>query len=118
MTFQYVNSVNEHKEIEVGSDYSQFIINRHFSYFPDTVMYVAEINQYTLPNESHYKYLFNSIRPKKRFTKWNKKVNVENLELIMKYYQFSENKALDALKVLSDDQIAEIKEIMTRGIEN
>jgi len=115
MTFQYIESINKHEEIEVSSDYSQFVVTRHLSYFPDTLLYAAELNQYRVDNQSHYNYLFNSIRPRKRFTKWHKKEKYDNLELIMRYYELSENKALEALKVLSETDIEEIKKITNLG---
>lgn len=114
--FDYVNSINSHDEIDITNDYSQFIVTRHFSYFIDTVLYAAEINQYQIDNKAHYQYLFNSIRPRKRFVKWNKQVNNENLEFIKNYYNLSDAKAIEALDLLDESQIIEIKEIMTRGV--
>jgi len=114
--FDYVKSINNHAYLNPDEDYSQFVITRNFSYFIDTALYAAEINQYQVPNKAHYDYLFNSIRPRKRFSKWNKKVEYENLDLIMKYYQISETKAIEVLGILTESQINEIKEKLTVGV--
>ena len=40
---------------------------------------------------------------------------VENLEAIKEYFNYSNEKAKEALTVLSDDQIAEIKKKLDKG---
>ena len=115
MTFSYVKSINNHNKIEIDNDYSQFVINRHFSYFPDSLMYSAEINQFQLTNQTHYDFLFNSIRPRNRFTKWFKKSSFTNLEMIKKYYQVSDKEALCISKLLGEDQLTEIKKLTDTG---
>lgn len=113
--FDYVKSVNTQQEMEVGSDYSQFIMNRHFSYFPDTLAFAAEINQYQIENQANYDFLFNSIRPRNRFTKWAKKGQFTNLELIKKYYQVSDKEAMEISKLLTDEQLSEIEQCLEHG---
>jgi hypothetical protein len=113
--FDYVKSINNHKEIEITSDYSQFVINRNFSYFPDTLSYAAEINQYHIDDQSHFNFLFHSIRPRNRFTKWAKKGEIESLEMIKTYYQVSDKEAMSISKLLSEEQLAEIKTLTDIG---
>jgi hypothetical protein len=56
-------------------------------------------------------FLINSIRSKKRpFVKWTKSEKIENLEVIKSYFNYSESKAKDALRLLSEEQIQKIKE--------
>lgn len=113
--FDYVKAINNHQEIEITSDYSQFVINRNFSYFPDTLSYAAELNQYQLSDQNHYDFLFNSIRPRKRFTKWFKKSVGDDLEMIKTYYQVSDKEAMGISKLLSKEQLAEIKTLTDIG---
>lgn len=55
--------------------------------------------------------MINTIRSRKRpFAKWVKPVKSEDLECIKTYYGFSESKAREALNLLSDEQIKQIKE--------
>jgi hypothetical protein len=126
--FDYINSINYTKKNLMTdsendklaeSSYVPFITNRTLSYFTDTVFYSNEINQYHhVDNKLQYDYLINSIRPKKRFTKWVKATDSDALEIIKLYFSYSTNKALQALKVLSLKQLEFITTKVTRGIKN
>ena len=57
-----------------------------------------------------FHYFINSIRKKKRFGgKWLSQKKVKDLEVIKEYYGYSNQKAKEALNLLSDDQIENIK---------
>jgi nitrogen regulatory protein PII-like uncharacterized protein len=63
-----------------------------------------------------YHYYLNTIRGYKRpFQKWQKLEKSEDLEAVKEYYKYSNEKAKDALKVLSDGQIDEIKRKLNKG---
>jgi len=125
--FDYINSINYTKKNLMTdsendklaeSSYVPFITNRTLSYFTDTVFYSNEINQYHhVDNKLQYDYLINSIRPKKRFTKWVKATDSDKLEIVKLYFSYSTNKALQALKVLSLKQLEFITTKVTRGIK-
>lgn len=116
--FDIIKHINEKKPVEDLSDYVPFIVNRAFSYFNDTVLYANELNQYqNIPNKAQYLYLINSLSKKKRFSKWAKSVISEDLMAIQKYYGYSIDKARNALKLLNEEQIDEIKKII-KGVEN
>lgn len=96
---------------EIGeSEYNAWIINRHFSYFVDTVAHAEAMNRKSdLPFRLQHDYLLNAIRPRKRFTKWTKKENIENIEVVQEYFQYNTRKAKEALKILTPEQIKAIK---------
>ena len=98
------------------SDYKQRVINKGLSYFIDSILYVNEVNQrHYLTNKQHYDYLFNSLRKKKRFSKWHKKTPVDNVSLVMQTYKYNQQKAEEALKLLSDEQISALQKKFERG---
>ena len=98
------------------SDYKQRVINKGLSYFIDSILYVNEVNQrHYLTNKQHYDYLFNSLRKKKRFSKWHKKTPVDNVDLVMQSYKYSQTKAEEAIKLLSDAQIDELRDRLEQG---
>lgn len=98
------------------SDYKQRVINKGLSYFIDSILYVNEVNQrHYLSNKQHYDYLFNSLRKKKRFSKWHKKTPVDNVDLVMQSYKYSQTKAEEAIKLLSDAQIDELRDRLDQG---
>ena len=123
--FDFVNAINQSKKdlmTSTGNDalaeksYVPFIVNKALSYFPDTLLYANEINQLAhIDNKLQFHYLLNSIRPAKRFSKWAKKEDSDDLELIKEYYGYNNEKAYQALSILSKDQINYIKEQLEQG---
>jgi hypothetical protein len=97
--------------------YVPFIVNRALSFHYDCVLFANEMNMHhTLDKKMQFQYLLNSIRSYKRpFSKWLKHETVENLECVKEYYGYSNEKAKDALRVLSNDQINEIKTRLKKG---
>jgi hypothetical protein len=126
--FDFVNAINKSKkdlmtggedDEQAEKDYVPFVVNRSLSYFPDTLMYVNEINQYPdLDKKLQFHFLLNSIRPGKRFSKWVKKEDSVNLLAVMQYYGYGVDKAKQALPLLSNEQLSIIKTIITSGVEH
>lgn len=122
--FDYLNAINSNKDIVANSDdpeqaikdYPAFMVNRGLSYFPDTIMYANELNGLAhLDKDMQYYYLLNSIRPRKRFSKWAKKREDSDLDAVVEYFGYGYKKAQQALSVLSTQQITEIKEKLAKG---
>lgn len=119
--FDYITSISHTKkdmmEDEQGEkDYSAWMVNRGLSYFPDTILYANEMNQMAhLPSKLQYAYLINTIRPRKRFSKWVKKKEDSDLDAIMRCYGYNIDKAKSALSILSPDQVKKIKEKLDEG---
>jgi hypothetical protein len=97
--------------------YSSFMVNRALSFHRDTVLWANEMNKFTnLDNKLKYDFLINIIRAQKRpYSKWHKKAQSCDLSVVKEYYGYSDAKAEEALKILSDDQIAELKEQLYKG---
>lgn len=91
--------------------YPAFMVNRALSQFSDTVLYANAINVYSgLDNRLKYDFFLNIVKPYRRpFQKWAKKVELVDLEVVKEYYGYTDAKALDALKILSKDQINSLK---------
>ena len=122
--FEFVNAIMYGKnkpELEAASekDYNPFLTNRAFSYYPDTIFFAAELNLLSiLDKKLQYNFYINTIRPQKRkYAKWAKKKDDENIEAVMSYYNYSHSKAKTALSILSIDQLNKIKEVL-KVIEN
>jgi len=119
--FEYVNSINFTKEDIMKDDideknYNSFVINRSLSYFNDTVLFANEMNRYhQLDNRLQYQFLINIIRKRKRFSKWFKPESVNDIEIIKEYYGYSDEKARDALALLSNSQMQELKRKVYKG---
>lgn len=100
-----------------AKDYAPFVVNRALSYHLDCVPFVNEMNMYPgLDKDMQYQYYLNSIRSMKRkFQPWQKSSKVENIECVKTFFGYSDNKAKEALLILSDEQIVEIKIITDKG---
>ena len=119
--WDYINAITHNKKDLMESDpdsvsvYANFMVNRALSQFPDTILYANEANQYTLDKDQHFAYLINSIRPKKRFAKWPKKSEDDDLEAVKLFYSYNDIKAKAALSILSSDQMTIIRESLLKG---
>ena len=118
----WLNSINFTKENLLKEDpdnikqYPPFIINRCLSGHLDCVLLANEMNlHHDLAKDMQYSFYINIIRKKKRFTPWIRKDKIEDLEYIKNYYGYSDEKAYQALKILSKDQIEFIKKRFETG---
>jgi hypothetical protein len=120
---EYLNAINHTKEKLLDSDdedwekkYPPFIVNKCVYPFQDTIMLVNEINQLPhLDKKLQFDFLLNSVRSRKRYTPWLKANKLDNLEDVKEYYGYSNEKAKQALDILTDEQIAEIKKKLYKG---
>ena len=102
---------------EILKSYVPFVINKSLSYFNDSVLFANEMNRYHfLPAKIQYDFLRLGLRPRKRFSKWTKKIdNSEDIKMVMEYYDYSEEKARAAVKLLSQDALDKIKNKLDKG---
>jgi Bacteriophage clamp loader A subunit len=105
-----------HDDID-AKDYVPFVVNRALSYHMDCVLYVNELNLHPeLEKDLQYQYLLNTIRPMKRkFQPWQKSEVDKNIDCVKTYFGYSNQKAKEALRILNDEQIAEIKRRTDKG---
>ena len=119
--FEYIKAINETKQdvmltSQDEKKYSPFIVNRGLSFFMDTIFQVNEMNRnHHLDSRLQFDYLLNSIRLKKRYSKWLKPEKLHDLDVVKEYYGFGNEKAKDALKTLSEDQLGYIKDKLNQG---
>lgn len=120
-TFFY--AISEAKQIdrieadpEYESKYDPFIINKLFSKEIDTIIQANTMNRWSgLDPKMQFDYLRFSVRKKKRDSTWPKKLTEENIRLIQDYYQYTKEKAKEALEILTSAEIESIKLKFDRG---
>ena len=119
--FDFANSINYSKENLMVDDWSEkqynaFIINKSLSHGIDTVVAANEMNARPhLDAKLQYDFLQGFVRKKKRFNKWLKAEKEENLEIIKEYFGYSNVRAQEVLRILSDEDIVEIKKLLNKG---
>jgi hypothetical protein len=119
---EIIPSILETKKSVINDDidaksYAPYIVNRALSYHLDCVAFVNEMNMYPeIDKDMQYQYYLNSIRSMKRkFKPWQKSNKVENIECVKAFFGYSDNRAKEALLILTEEQIAEIKIITDKG---
>tara|TARA_B100000900_G_C20409879_1_gene646357 strand:+ start:34 stop:417 length:384 start_codon:yes stop_codon:yes gene_type:complete len=118
----WLNSINFTKENLIAEDpdainkYPPYIINRCLSGHLDCIMFANEMNKFpNLDKDLQYSFYLNTLRKKKRFSPWLRKDKVTDLEIVKQYYGYSNEKASNALKILTPDQINFIKQRLDIG---
>ena len=114
----WLNSINFTKEdlSENISSYPPYIINRCLSGHLDCVLFVNEMNMHSsLDKDMQYSFYINTLRKRKRFSPWLRKDKIEDLDVVKEYYGYSNEKAQQALKILSREQLDYIKQRLEIG---
>tara|TARA_Y100000996_G_C22493719_1_gene631362 strand:- start:74 stop:448 length:375 start_codon:yes stop_codon:yes gene_type:complete len=116
----WLNSINLNKkdilEEDPDAKYPAYIVNRCLSGHLDCVMYANEMNRFpNLDKDMQYNFMLNGIRKRKRFAPWLKQEKIEDLEVVKKYYNYNTEKAKQALRILTPDQLEYIKKKMDVG---
>ena len=118
----WLNSINFNKENLIEEDpstikdYAPYIINRCLSGNIDSILFANEMNKYSfLDKDMQYSFYLNTLRKKRRFSPWLRKDKVTDLEIVKQYYGYSNEKASNALKILTPEQINFIKQRLDIG---
>ena len=118
----WLNSINQNKknlideEPSIEKEYLPYIVNRCLSGSIDCVMLCNEMNMnHNLEKKLQYDFLINTVRPKKRFSPWLKKEKIKDIESVKSYYGYSNEKAEQALKILTKEQINFIRDKLDVG---
>lgn len=123
--FDFVNAIHYTKEQLIVDDYTEkqynpFIVNKSLSFGADTVIPANEMNSRPhVGKRLQFDFLINTIRPRKRFNKWLKAEKIEDIDVVKQYYNYNTDKAQQALRILTPEQLIIIKErLSTGGLNN
>ena len=118
----WLNSINLTKknliedEPYLAKEYPPFIVNRCLSGHLDCILFANEMNKYHfLDKDMQYEFYINILRKRKRFSPWIRKDKVTDLDCVKQYYGYSNEKASQALKILTTEQINYIKQRLDIG---
>lgn len=115
----YLNSINYEKNDLFAEDpemaekeYAPFVVNRCLSYFTDTILLSNQMNRHPdLSKKMQYDYLKESIRKRKRFSKWIKNEVSDDLKLVVEHFNCSIPKARDIMPLLSDEFMSSLRDL-------
>ena len=118
----WLNSINLNKNNLMDEDpslekeYAPYIINKCMSGQIDSIMFANEMNiNHFLSKKMQYDFFLNSLRKRKRFSPWLRKDKVKDLDVVKSCYGYSNEKAAQALRILSPEQIAFIRSKLEIG---
>ena len=118
----WLNSINFNKENlikenpDIVKQYPPFIVNKCLSGHIDCVLFANEMNKHhSLDKDMQYFFYLNSVRKRKRFSPWLRKDKIKDLACVKQYYGYSNEKASQALKILTPEQIKFIKQRLDIG---
>lgn len=108
---------NKNYILEEEKDYNAFMVNKALSYHPDCLMAANHMNgNYNLDQRPQYDYLINTVRSRKRpFVKWEKVVIENDLLAVKIFFGYSDRVAREVLKVLTEEQLVDIRKITNTG---
>tara|TARA_Y100000296_G_scaffold24977_1_gene29436 strand:- start:352 stop:738 length:387 start_codon:yes stop_codon:yes gene_type:complete len=118
---EYLNAINHTKKNLMEDPfyekkYPAWVVNRALYAHADTILLVNEMNVNNhLDTKLQFDFLLNSIRPRKRYAPWMKTSKIKNLELVKEYFGYSDQKAKDALVILTDNDIENIRSKLNKG---
>lgn len=122
MLSDFLNSINQTKQNLLDKDpglekqYVPYVINKCFSYFPDTIFYANRMNEVAfLDKKMQYDYYMHTVSKRKRFSKWIKSEENEDLTAIKEVYGYSDQRAKEVLDLVPVDKI---KELTQKGGQN
>jgi hypothetical protein len=123
MTYElkdWLNSINQTKknitEEDPSAKFPAYIVNRCMSGQLDTVLFANEMNMNShLDPNLQYQFYINSVRKRKRFSPWLRKDEIRDLDYVKRYYGYSNEKAKQALSILTKEQLSFIKSKFETG---
>ena len=114
--FDYVKSIN-FKTYEYDlSGYVPFLTNKSFAMHMDTVLLAEEMNQaHQLSPYLQYEFYYHAVRKGKRFGFPPKPDKSDDIDIVCEVYNYSQQKAREALRLLTPEQIESLKKSRDLG---
>ena len=119
--FDFLNSINFSKknlieDTEAEKQYVPFIVNRCLGYFQETIMLANEMNvNCHIDNKMQYDFLKNTVRKRKRFSKWLKAEDDRKVDILVAYLGYSRSNAKHVADLFDDSAIKDIKKRLDKG---
>ncbi len=117
--FDIIKHINEKTDLDfdVAKDYIPFIINRGLSFIKDTIFFANITNRYAfLDKDMQYTFLYNAIPKGRRYGKWERKKESDDvISMIADYFCINNTQATAYLELLNNEQLEFIHNKTMRG---
>jgi hypothetical protein len=116
--WDFVKSINEkkysfHEDID-KKEYSSYVINKAFSFFPDTLFLANELNMFpeTKP-KAHYNFLYHAVSKKPRFSKWIKQQKDADALFLSENLSIRYDRAVEIMNILTETELKNLMSSLT-----
>lgn len=99
---------------ELPKEYNQFMINKAFGHYLDTVLLANEMNMVSVPDIAHFLYMYGATSKKRRFAKWYNPVEPDFIPELAAYFGCTEREMKMNLHNVPGELINELKEKFTK----
>lgn len=120
--FTVIDSINFDKDFDLVNQFNEhiyvpFLINKAMSMGPDTHLHAQEMNLVSFLDKTiQYKYYLYSVRKKKRYNPWVKKLQTsDKAKIIAEYYDISLRQARDYEKLVSSEDLKNMIKYLDKG---
>lgn len=101
---------------ELLNDYVPYQVNMCASNVADTMFIANEMNIcHRLTKEQQFDFYYHIVPKGKRYSKWNTPAINNNVDVVAEYYNINKKVAEQYLKILTDIQIEDIRNLVMRG---
>lgn len=121
-TFVYLDAVSSTKdasvlqEPEFTKEYVPFVINHALSYHEDAVGAANLMNERPgLDPASQFRFLLNTLRARKRFSKWLKTTVSDDVRAVAEYYECSIRHARNLVSLHTPEQLTVVHNRLEKG---
>lgn len=118
----FLNDINQNKENilkgdeQAEKDFSPFIVLLMLSYHPDTVGIANELNcRHGMNKRMQYDFLIRTVRKGKRWSRIGRPPKNDDVQMLMEYYCYSEARAVDTLRVISEETLEDLRKRTAKG---
>lgn len=106
-----VNLLKQDPEHEKDLKGLSYMINKSFSYHIDTILWCNEMNQrFNIDSVMLHDFYFYGLPAKGRYSKWSKELKDDDISLIMTHYGYSKQRAIEAIEILTQDDLSDIRQ--------
>lgn len=99
--------------LEDEKEYPPYVVNKALSFHYDALPFAFIMDQNShLSPRMQYDFLLHSVRGMKRkFVPWHKAHKSSDIDLIRRHYGYSYRKALEALQILTEEQLEDLRKL-------
>jgi len=100
----------------INQHYVPFITNKLLAQFQDCIYFACIVDKMSnMPLYAQYLFYYYAIAKRNRFKRMEQTIINPDVKIIMDYYNYSHQKAVDIVRIISKEKMDVIRELMTKG---